>query len=119
MRYLLVTGDSMAPALRDGDWVLARVAGAAAVGQVVVARRPGDPMLLVKRVVEVTPGGYWLVGDNPAASTDSRHFGPVPQVLARVIWRVRPWGPVPQPGRDPDGRPQPPGPTDHPPCQQL
>jgi nickel-type superoxide dismutase maturation protease len=101
VRYLLVTGDSMAPTLRDGDWVLARRASVARVGEIVLARRGGDPMLLVKRVAALTPAGYWLTGDNPAASTDSRHFGAVPNVVGVLFWRVRPWGRVsgPAPAR--------------------
>ncbi len=92
-RYLAVAGASMEPGLRAGDWVLARTDGEARVGQVVVVEHPTRPgMLLVKRLAERRPDGYWVVGDSPAASTDSRHFGAVPAVVGRVIWRVRPWG---------------------------
>lgn len=42
---------------------------------------------------------YFVLGDNPAASTDSRTFGPVPadRVIGRVwfrVWPLRAWGPV-------------------------
>lgn len=38
----------------------------------------------------VPPGAAVLLGDNPAASADSRAVGPVPlgQVLGRVVWRA-------------------------------
>jgi nickel-type superoxide dismutase maturation protease len=95
LRYLAVAGASMDPALRDGDWILARRTARIAVGDVVVVEHPGRPgMLVVKRVAELRPDGYWVLGDHAAASTDSRQFGAVPEVLARVVWRVRPWGRV-------------------------
>jgi hypothetical protein len=51
-------------------------------------------MLIVKRVQRAGAEGYWVVGDAADASTDSREFGTVAQVVGRVIWRVRPWGRV-------------------------
>ena len=93
MRYLAVAGGSMAPGLREGDWILASRWPRIEVGSVVVLQHPERPgFLIVKRVAEVRGDGYWVLGDAPEASTDSRHFGPVPRVLGRVIWRVRPWG---------------------------
>jgi len=85
----------MEPGLRDGDWVLARVDASIRVGDVVVVEHPRQPgLLIVKRVAGLQPDGVWLLGDRPDASTDSRHFGAVPGVLGRVVWRVRPWGRV-------------------------
>ena len=59
----------------------------------VVVERPDRPgLLLVKRVVRREAGGWWVEGDNAAASDDSRLFGPVPDalVLARVLARYWP-----------------------------
>lgn len=86
----------MEPTLSDGDWVLARNDGRARVGDVVVLEHPerSGELLITKRVHRVEAGGYWLLGDNPGQSTDSRHFGLVPHVIGPVIWRVRPWGRV-------------------------
>jgi hypothetical protein len=55
-------------------------------------RHPADATLLVKRVAAVTPGGVEVRGDNPAASTDSRTFGPVPRALLAgpVLYRYWP-----------------------------
>jgi nickel-type superoxide dismutase maturation protease len=93
--YLAVAGPSMEPTLHEGDWILARRDGRAGVGDLVVLAHPSRPgMLIVKRVQRVDDDGYWVLGDAPAASTDSRHFGPVPEVVGRVVWRVRPWGPI-------------------------
>lgn len=91
--FLAVAGPSMEPTLGDGDWILAWRGHRARRGDVVVAARPDRPdLLMVKRITEVRSDGLWLVGDNPEFSTDSRNFGVVPSVLARVLWRVRPWG---------------------------
>lgn len=85
----------MEPTLHDGDWIIARRDGRADVGDIVVVEHPGRPgMLIVKRVQGAGAEGYWVVGDAPECSTDSRQFGVVPAVVGRVIWRVRPWGPI-------------------------
>ena len=93
---------SMEPALRPGDWLLVRRSLRAGrpprvrPGQLVIARHPGRPdLLLVKRAARREPGGWWLESDNPGAgAVDSRSFGVVPpelidgRVLARY-WRSR------------------------------
>lgn len=94
----VVKGESMLPALRAGDYVLATAppkwVEAPWRGWVVVARRPDRPDLeLIKRVAEPAgPGNSLTVrGDNPHSSTDSRSFGPVPRInLIGVVW-LRYW----------------------------
>ena len=88
---------SMEPALRPGDWLLALRTRRIRAGQIVLARHPGRPdMLIVKRAGRRVDGGWWLESDNPAAgAVDSRRFGPVPGALieGRVLvryWRRRP-----------------------------
>ncbi|MDQ1705302.1 MAG: hypothetical protein QOF18_1668 [Frankiaceae bacterium] len=101
IRRVLVTGPSMAPALRHGDQLLVRFgprAGRSRVGSVVVVALPDRP-LAVKRVVRVeSDGRLWIEGDNPAASTDSRELGSVSAdaVRGRVLLRL--W---PRPGHVP------------------
>jgi nickel-type superoxide dismutase maturation protease len=83
---------SMEPALRPGDWLLALRTPRVRPGQIVIARHPGKPdMLLVKRLARRLPdGAYWLTSDNPGAgAVDSRRFGPAPEVEARVLFRYR------------------------------
>jgi len=96
-----VAGSSMEPTLRAGDWAVAvRVTRRRLrPGLVVVARPPARPGLeVVKRIAagpgDVAPDGrvlgpdeWFLVGDRPEASTDSRHFGPVPRcaIVGRVL----------------------------------
>ena len=93
---------SMEPALRPGDWLLVRRTRRVRPGQIVLARHPGRPdLLVVKRAARRVEGdgevggGWWLDSDNPqAGAVDSRRFGPVPdsliegRVLARY-WRPR------------------------------
>jgi nickel-type superoxide dismutase maturation protease len=63
-------------------------------GQVVVARHPGRPgLLIVKRAVRLEGGGWWLASDNPGSgAVDSRAFGAVPPSLieGRVLLRYWP-----------------------------
>jgi len=90
---------SMEPALRPGDWLLVhrRVSPGHPLrlrqGQLVVARQPQRPsMLIVKRVAGREPGGWWLTSDNPDASAvDSRVFGAVPDSMieGKVLLRYR------------------------------
>lgn len=97
-RRVVVHGRSMAPTLLPGDRVLVvrmpwrRRHGP---GQLVAARDPREPArLLLKRVSSVDAGGeVSLAGDNPAESTDSRTFGPVPRrsVLGRAVYRYAPF----------------------------
>lgn len=83
----------MEPALRNGEVYLFHRGGQVRPGDVVLIRHPQRPELLtVKRVVRPEASGWWVEGDNPAASNDSREFGAVPAslVLGRVVMRIRP-----------------------------
>jgi nickel-type superoxide dismutase maturation protease len=84
---------SMEPALRPGDWLLVRRTRRVRPGQIVLARHPGRPdMLIVKRAARRVDGGWWLESDNPeAGAVDSRRFGPVPAVLVEGRVLVRYW----------------------------
>ena len=89
----------MRPTLEPGDWLLVDPAAyerrSPQVGDLVVAPDPrAGERWLVKRVGGLTPDGRLeLVGDDPAASTDSRTFGPVDR--AAIVGRVwaRYWPP--------------------------
>ncbi|MGZ6807667.1 MAG: S24/S26 family peptidase [Mycobacteriaceae bacterium] len=89
-RRVLVRGPSMSPTLSDGDIVLARMNVAVRSGVVVLVRwsqRPGQ--LSVKRAVRHELDGQWYVlGDSPDGSTDSRTLGPatVVGVIACRLW---------------------------------
>jgi type IV secretory pathway protease TraF len=94
-----VSGPSMRPALEPGEWALAAPAYTFRRGDVVVVEHPERAGFeMVKRVVAVPgerrPDGgvldadeYWVEGDSPTTSTDSRSFGPVGR--ERLKARVR------------------------------
>jgi nickel-type superoxide dismutase maturation protease len=94
---LRVEGDSMRPRLPPGALVVASPLGDRVLrrGTVVVAVRPDSPeMEVVKRIgdgIGLGPDEYFLLGDNPAASTDSRHFGPVRRDAIRAVVHWRYW----------------------------
>jgi nickel-type superoxide dismutase maturation protease len=111
-----VEGDSMAPTLAAGDYLVAIAAGPGMVrrGQLVVVAHPDRPDYeLIKRVAGVPgdtigeadsrmlrAGEFWVLGEDPSKSTDSRSFGPVTHRAIRGVVRLRYWplsraGPVP------------------------
>src|SRR5437867_8060786 len=97
-----VDGESMAPTLRPGDFLIAVRSGPLQTGSMVVVEHPGRRGYeMVKRLVGVPgdviegialgPGQFWVVGDNPAASTDSRSLGPFEREAIRGVVRFRYW----------------------------
>ncbi|TDC71071.1 nickel-type superoxide dismutase maturation protease [Actinomadura sp. GC306] len=95
LRAVEVAGESMLPGLRPGDWLLVRAGARPVPGDVVVARHPERPeLLIVKRAVREEDGGWWLESDNQAAAgrRDSWDFGAVPDalVVGRVVARYWP-----------------------------
>jgi nickel-type superoxide dismutase maturation protease len=88
-----VVGASMEPTLRDGDRLVVWKTALARPGDIVATRDPREPgRTVIKRARWLSGGSAWLEGDNPGASTDSRHFGPVPTafVEGRAIYRYAP-----------------------------
>jgi nickel-type superoxide dismutase maturation protease len=88
-----VSGPSMSPTVANGDRLLVRRvrdAGTVRDGDVVLARFPSRPeLLVVKRVRRAVDGGHWVQGDNPFVTDDSRAFGPA-VVVGRVVGRLWP-----------------------------
>jgi nickel-type superoxide dismutase maturation protease len=83
----------MLPGLKDGDVVLVDPYAALQIGDVVLARHPFKKSVqIIKRIKEISPeGGYFLVGDNQAESTDSRSFGAIPakDILGKAVCRLK------------------------------
>jgi signal peptidase I len=106
-----VAGESMAPGLHHGDWLLVDPTPARwpRRGTLVVVREPDTYLVVVKRVAArpgdrirrsgepPTPLGAteaWLASDAPDGAIDSRRYGPVDleRLLGRVAWRYGPPG---------------------------
>ncbi len=88
-----VAGDSMLPTLAPGDRLLVVRAGRTRVGDLVAVTDPRQPArTMVKRVTALGPRGVTVLGDNPAASTDSRTLGPLAPaaVRGRAVYRYFP-----------------------------
>jgi len=94
-----VSGSSMAPTYKDGDWLvvswleggLAPLVGERILGKVVVVEREERPgIFLVKRLQKSHGGNFWVQGDNDE-STDSRSWGWIPanEVVGVVLFRYR------------------------------
>jgi nickel-type superoxide dismutase maturation protease len=99
LRTFEVTGESMLPTLCPGDWLVVRtgerVRARVRIGDVVIARHPGEPdRLIVKRISGRTADGWWLESDNQRAAgrQDSWDFDAVPDrlLVGRVVGRYRP-----------------------------
>jgi nickel-type superoxide dismutase maturation protease len=84
-------GSSMSPTLKDGEVVLVDKAADIEVGDIVVARHPVEQNSeVIKRVQQINERGhYFLIGDNPDDSTDSRHYGAVTReyIKGKVVAR--------------------------------
>ncbi len=88
-----VIGDSMLPALAPGDRLLVVRDGREEVGDVVAVADPRAPArTMVKRVSARGAEGITVLGDNAAASTDSRVLGPVAPtaIRGRAVYRYFP-----------------------------
>ncbi len=100
-----ITSVSMQPALAAGDYVVVATRDyarrAPRPGEIAIACDPREPDRVIAKRVAALSGedDVFLLGDNRAASSDSRTFGPVPRssLLGRVRWRYWPptrFGPV-------------------------
>lgn len=85
-----VLGESMYPALEHGQWILVKRCTRYRVGEVVVFRRGQDER--IKRVSSVENEFYYVLGDNPNYSKDSRDYGYISQkdVVGKVVVPRRP-----------------------------
>jgi nickel-type superoxide dismutase maturation protease len=101
---VVVQGESMAPSLMPGDFVIAVRATPIRAGVLVVLEHPGRPGFeLVKRLAgspgtsvhgrQLGPDEYWVLGDRTEASTDSRSFGPISSAAITGVVRFRYWPP--------------------------
>lgn len=100
-RCFRIKGRSMVPAFNPGDlvWVNPKAYQSITpdLGDIIVVKHPyGTGVYLIKRVKKVLENNsYYLIGDNPLESTDSRAFGTVAhdrilgQVTSRFLWGTK------------------------------
>ncbi len=73
---LVVSGESMQPTLSPDQYVLVDVNPPSIhEDDIVVCLHPETEILMIKRVVMIEQGRFFVQGDNQEESTDSRHFG--------------------------------------------
>jgi nickel-type superoxide dismutase maturation protease len=88
-----VEGDSMFPALKDGDLVLINPYADLQIGDIVLAQHPfKQSVKIIKRITEILPGErYILLGDNLPESSDSRSFGAIAakDILGKAEARIK------------------------------
>ncbi|MBI3428962.1 MAG: S26 family signal peptidase [Actinobacteria bacterium] len=87
-----VSGESMVPTYRSGDWLVVAWGARFKIGDVILVEREDRPgVFLIKRLERSEGSKYWVEGDNKLISTDSREWGFIDQneIVGRVIFRVR------------------------------
>jgi nickel-type superoxide dismutase maturation protease len=84
-----VVGQSMSPSLKPGQLIIGLYLGKPKVGELIIFRHKG--LEKIKRIDKIEHESFFVIGDNPQQSTDSRQFGPInsSQVLARIVWPRR------------------------------
>ncbi|CAN5292695.1 nickel-type superoxide dismutase maturation protease [soil metagenome] len=89
----LIEGDSMFPALKNGDLILINPYDDLEIGDIVLARHPfKQSVKIIKRIAEILPEEkYILLGDNLPESTDSRSFGAIQakDILGKAVCRLK------------------------------
>jgi signal peptidase I len=94
-KLLKVSGDSLTPEYREGDFVLITKIPfflySLKVGDIVAFRHP-DYGTMIKKVATISPGGeeIFVMGTHEH-SVDSRHFGALQRsaLMGKVIWHIR------------------------------
>lgn len=87
---IAVTGSSMLPTLQAGDYLLLRRTKRFKPGQVVLLE-DDKFRLVIKRLSAQTATGWWVLGDNPAESIDSRTYGEVNSAQLKAVAILRYW----------------------------
>jgi nickel-type superoxide dismutase maturation protease len=95
MQIIKVTGESLSPFFRDGDYVLV-----AKFPFLLKRIKPGDILVfrhplfgtMIKRLERLSPDGedLFVVGED-AFSNDSRRFGPIRRadLVGKVVWHSK------------------------------
>ena len=84
-----VNGASMLPQYRAGQLVVAWPAKRMHIGDCIIVSHEG--MEKLKRITAIKKDLVFVVGDNNAASRDSRHFGWIAaaSIQGKIIWPLK------------------------------
>ena len=94
LKLIKITGSSLAPEYNQGDYLITTT-----ISFILRSLKPGDIVVfkhpvygtMVKQIQQMDPqaGELFVVGTHPE-STDSRHFGPIPQswLIGKVLWHI-------------------------------
>lgn len=79
-----ISGQSMAPTLNDGERIWLNIYSEPQIGDIISFRcftekchggRASESDFVIKRIIKIENGNYWIEGDNKEHSWDSRNFG--------------------------------------------
>ncbi len=90
LKYRIV-GHSMKPTYLQNSVVIAwRWFIKLHIDDIVICKDPRDGRLIMKRIAKIENNKYYVLGDNPKQSTDSRTFGWLEKenIVAKVITRI-------------------------------
>ncbi len=79
----------MEPAIKAGSFLLViESVQSIKIGDILLFLSPNQEKL-VKRVARIEDGKYFMTGDNPNDSLDSRSFGLISQdkIIGKIIWK--------------------------------
>ncbi|HSX10065.1 MAG TPA: signal peptidase I [Candidatus Saccharimonadales bacterium] len=89
-----VEGKSMVPTIQQGDSVLVNrmsyLFRSPNVDDIIALYDPRDRKILIKRIIKIEKGKYFVQGDNKNSSTDSRVFGMIGRVdiIGKIIRKL-------------------------------
>ncbi len=94
LKLTKITGNSLSPKYNEGDYLIITsipfVLRSLEPGDIVVFKHPVYGTM-VKQIQNINPQTeeIFVVGTHPE-STDSRHFGPIPQIwlTGKVLWHI-------------------------------
>lgn len=87
------TGHSMEPLIKNGEKIIVSsipyLFESPKINDIVVVRLKDD-LILIKRIIKIVNGKYFLLGDNKKDSMDSRSFGNLSrkQILGKMIYKL-------------------------------
>ena len=89
-----IYGSSMIPTLQQGDSILVNrmsyLFRSPNIDDIIALYDPRDRKILIKRIIKIEKGKYFVEGDNKNSSTDSRVFGMIGRVdiIGKIVRKL-------------------------------